>query len=158
MKLNTTRALRFFVVEHWVALFFAWRRNDMLCQRNVNDQRGKNMATQTVTLQVDQAIAEVVRALMAKAEAAGKTITALFEELKETGQPLMLAVNGGETLVLQDAGSYQKLLEELDRAEAIAGIQRGLEAVEAGRTRPVKEFLAELREEFGFPELRLGKQ
>lgn len=116
------------------------------------------MATQTVTLQVDQAIAEVVRALMAKAEAAGKTITALFEELKETGQPLMLAVNGGEVIVLQDAEGYQKLLEELDRAEAIAGIQRGLEAVEASRTRPVKDFLAELREEFSFPESRPDKQ
>ncbi len=69
------------------------------------------MATQTVTLQVDQAIADVVRALMAKAEAEGKTITALFEELKETGQPLTLTVNGGETIALQDAAGYQKLLE-----------------------------------------------
>src|SRR2546426_3181995 len=108
----------------------------------MNDHRGKDMATQTVTLQVDQAIAEVVRALMAKAEAAGKTITALFEELKETGQPLMLAVDGGEMIVLQDAVGYRKLLEELDRAEAIAGIQRGLEAMESGRTRPIEEFLA----------------
>ena len=57
------------------------------------------MATQTVTLQVDQAIAEVVRALMAKAESAGKTINALFEELKEPGQPLMLAVHSGEMIV-----------------------------------------------------------
>src|SRR2546427_12057452 len=103
----------------------------------MNDHRGKDMATQTVTLQVDQAIAEVVRALMAKAEAAGKTITALFEQLKETGQPLMLAVNGGEQIVLQDAAGYQKLIEELDRAEAIADIQRGIEALEAGRTRAV---------------------
>lgn len=112
------------------------------------------MTTQTVTLQVDQATAEVVRALMAKAETVGKSIAALFEELKETGQPLTLTVNGGEMIVMQDAASYQRLLEELDRAEAIAGVQRGLEAMEAGRTRPVKEFLAELREEFGFPESR----
>lgn len=114
--------------------------------------------TQTVTLQVDQATAEVVRALIAQSEATGKSIAALFEELKETGQPLMLTVNGGEMIVLQDAVSYQKLLEELDRAEAMAGIQRGLEAIEAGRTRPVKEFLAELREEFGFPETRPDQQ
>jgi hypothetical protein len=31
-------------------------------------------------------------------------------------------------------------------------------SMEAGRTRPVKEFLAELREEFGFPESRPDKQ
>jgi PHD/YefM family antitoxin component YafN of YafNO toxin-antitoxin module len=112
------------------------------------------MTTQTVTLQVDQATAEVVRALLAKAETAGKSIAALFEELKETGRPLTLTVNGGEMIVMQDALSYQRLLEELDRAEALAGVQRGLEAMEAGRTRPVKEFLAELRDEFGLPELR----
>jgi len=70
----------------------------------------------------------------------------------------MLAVNGAEMIVLQDAASYQKLLEELDRAETIAGIQRGLDAMEAGRARPVKEFLAELREEFGFPESRPDKK
>ncbi|MGH9803432.1 MAG: hypothetical protein ACRD82_23965 [Blastocatellia bacterium] len=38
--------------------------------------------------------------------------------------------------------------------EAIEGILRGLEAVKAGPTRPVAEFLAELREKFGFPEKR----
>jgi hypothetical protein len=116
------------------------------------------MTTQTVTLQVDLATAEVVRALLAKAEKIGKSIAALLEDLKETGQPLTLTVNGGEMIVLQDAVSYQRLLEELDRAEARAGIQRGLEAMEVGRTRPVKEFLAELREEFGFPESRPDQQ
>jgi len=112
------------------------------------------MTAHTETLQVDRATAEVVRALLAKAETAGKSIAALFEELKATGRPLTLTVNSGETIVMQDAASYQKLLEELDHAEAVAGIQRGLKAMEAGRTQPVKEFLAELREEFGFPESR----
>jgi PHD/YefM family antitoxin component YafN of YafNO toxin-antitoxin module len=112
------------------------------------------MTTQTVTLQVDQATAEIVRGLMAKAETAGKSIAALFEELKTTGQPLTLSLNDGEMVIMQDAASYQKLLAELDHAEAVAGIRRGLEAKEAGRTRPVSEFLAELREEFGFPESR----
>lgn len=112
------------------------------------------MTTPTVTLQVDPATAEVVRALLAKAETTGKSIAALFEELKETGQPLMLTVYDDEIIVMQDAVGYQRLLEELESAEARAGIQRGLEAMEAGRTRPVQEFLEELRAEFGFPEKR----
>lgn len=66
-----------------------------------------------------------------------KDMATQFEELKETEQPQPLDV------------------EEIDRLEAIAGIQRGLEAMEAGRTRPVKEFLAELGREFGLPESRL---
>lgn len=112
------------------------------------------MATPTITLQVDPITAEIVRGLMAKAETSGKSIAALIEELKETGQPLTLSLSDGEMVVMQDAASYQKLLAELDHAEAVAGIRRGLEAKEAGRTRPVSEFLSELREEFGFPESR----
>lgn len=45
-------------------------------------------------------------------------------------------------------------LAEPECGEAVEGIQRGLEAVKAGRTRPIAEFLTELREEFGFPEKR----
>jgi len=112
------------------------------------------MATQTVTIQVDQTTAEVVRALMAEAEMEGTSTAGLLTELQESGEPLIIAINGGEKVVMQEAGSYQKLLEDLDRAEAIAGIQRGLEAMKAGRSRPVREFLAELRQEFGFPETR----
>ena len=111
------------------------------------------MATQTVTIQVDRTDAPFLQALVAKAEDVGKTLAEMFDELKATGQPLKLPLNGGE-IVLQDVESYQRLLADLARAEAIAGVQRGLEAMKAGRTRPVKEFLAELKEEFGFPESR----
>ena len=112
------------------------------------------MNAQTVTIQVDPTTAEVVRALTRKAEIEGKSTAGLFAQLKETGQPLVLTINGGEQVVMQEAVSYQKLLEELDRADALKGIQRGLEAMEAGRTRPIHEFLAELRQESGFPETR----
>lgn len=112
------------------------------------------MAAQTVTIQVDQATAEVIRALEAKAETEGKSTADLIEQLRETGRPILLTINGGEKVVMQEAGSYQKLLEELDRVEAMEGVRRGLEAMRAGRSRPVREFLAELRQEFGFPEKR----
>lgn len=111
------------------------------------------MATQTVIIQVNQMDAPFLQALMAKAEDLGKTLAEMFDELKVTGQPLKLRLNGGE-VVLQDIESYQQLLADLEHAEAVAGVQRGLEAMKAGRTRPVKEFLAELKEEFGFPETR----
>lgn len=117
----------------------------------------KEMTAQTVTIQIRPSDAPFLQALLAKAEEAGKTLADMFDDLKSTGQPLTLAVNGGE-VVLQDVESYQKLLNELDRAEATAGIQRGLEALKDGRTRPVKEFLAELRQEFGFPETRPEKE
>ena len=47
------------------------------------------------------------------------------------GRPVALTVDGGSELVVRDATSYRLLEELVDRLEAIAGIQRGLE--EAGR-------------------------
>jgi prevent-host-death family protein len=67
-----------------------------------------------------------------------------LKRLKETGRPQVLTVNGRAELVVQDAEAYQKLLEAVDRAEALEGIRRGLEDVKAGRTRPLAEVLDEL--------------
>lgn len=62
--------------------------------------------------------------------------------------------NGSEELVMREAGGDQELLAELDHVEAMAGVRRGLEAIKDKRSRPIHEFLAELRQEFGFPETR----
>lgn len=66
-----------------------------------------------------------------------------IEQMKQTGEPVVLTVNGKAELVVQDAESYQKLLDALERLEAIAGIKQGLEDVEAGRTVSMKEFKQE---------------
>jgi PHD/YefM family antitoxin component YafN of YafNO toxin-antitoxin module len=75
-----------------------------------------------------------------------------IEQLKNSGRPAVLTVNGKAQVVVQDAQSYQKLVDALDRSETLEAIRLGLEDIKAGRTRPVKEFLADLRKEFGFPE------
>lgn len=41
--------------------------------------------------------------------------------------------------------------ESQDYQEAVEGIRRGLDDVNAGRTRPAAEFLAEVRRKYGFP-------
>ena len=74
-----------------------------------------------------------------------------IERLKASGQPVVLTVNGKAELVVQDAASYQKLLDVIDRAEAIEGIRRGLEQMEAGNGRPAKEFFEELRKKYNIP-------
>ena len=55
--------------------------------------------------------------------------------LKETGKPQVLTVNGRAEVVVQDAESYQRLMEVIERAEAIEGIRHGLDDLESGRTR-----------------------
>jgi predicted transcriptional regulator len=41
--------------------------------------------------------------------------------------------------------------ESQDYQEAVEGIRRGVEDIDAGRTRPATEFLAEVRRKYGFP-------
>ena len=60
--------------------------------------------------------------------------------------PVVLTINGKAELVVQDALSYQKLLDGVDELEAIEGIKRGLVDVEAGRVAPLRQFEREFRE------------
>ncbi len=73
---------------------------------------------------------------------------AAIRRLEETGQPEVLTVDGKPAVVVQDVTSYQRLLDALDRAEAIEGIRRGLESVRRGEGRPVEEAFAELRAKY----------
>ena len=41
--------------------------------------------------------------------------------------------------------------ERTDYREAVEGIRRGCEDMQAGRTRPATEFLAEMRRKYGLP-------
>ena len=43
----------------------------------------------------------------------------LLHRLKETGRPLVLTVNGAAELVVQDAASYQKLLDRAAGPQAV---------------------------------------
>ena len=67
------------------------------------------------------------------------------ERLRRKRKPEVLTINGKAALVVQDAASYQELLNQLERAEATAGIQRGIESMIRGEGRPASEFFAEFR-------------
>jgi prevent-host-death family protein len=78
-----------------------------------------------------------------------RNTTEAIKRLKETGQPRVLTVNGRAEVVIQDVASYQRLLELVDRAEAIEGIRQGLESAARGEGRPPEEIFAELRARYG---------
>ncbi|MCF4969460.1 type II toxin-antitoxin system Phd/YefM family antitoxin [Nostoc sp. CMAA1605] len=73
----------------------------------------------------------------------------LIKQMKQTGKPVVLTVNGKAELVVQDAQSYQKLLELVEQLETIAGIKQGLEDINAGNTRPLGEFEQEMQQKYG---------
>jgi PHD/YefM family antitoxin component YafN of YafNO toxin-antitoxin module len=81
-----------------------------------------------------------------------KRNTAEFlEQMRGTGHPVMLTIDGKAELVVQDAASYQKLLDHVDELEALEGIKRGLADVDAGRVTPLREFEQEFRTRRGLP-------
>ena len=47
----------------------------------------------------------------------------LISQMKETGNPIVLTVNGKAELVVQDAVAYQKLLDTLEKLETLIGIK-----------------------------------
>jgi PHD/YefM family antitoxin component YafN of YafNO toxin-antitoxin module len=73
----------------------------------------------------------------------------LIERLKETRRPEVLTTDGEGEVMVQDAEAYQELLDKLDRAEAIVGIQRGLASMRRGEGVPAKAALDRLRSELG---------
>jgi len=70
------------------------------------------------------------------------------ERLAQTGKPQVLTVNGKAAVVVQDAASYQRMLDEKERLEAAAGIQRGIEAMKRGETRPLEAALDDLKTKY----------
>ena len=70
--------------------------------------------------------------------------------LKENKTPLVLTVNGRAELVVQDAESYQLILERLERAETLAAIARSMEQFERGEGISLDEAENKLRKKHGF--------
>ena len=70
-------------------------------------------------------------------------------QMKKTGQPLVLTVNGSAELVVQDAASYQRLADVAEHVEMIEALREGLDDVDAGRTAPLAAVFARLDREHG---------
>ena len=78
-----------------------------------------------------------------------RNTTEFLDQMRGSGHPLVLTINGKAEIVVQDAASYQKLLDRMDELEALEGMKRGLADVEAGRVTPLKEFEQEFRTKRG---------
>jgi PHD/YefM family antitoxin component YafN of YafNO toxin-antitoxin module len=70
--------------------------------------------------------------------------------LKGKKTPLVLTVNGRAELIVQDAHSYQALLNRLERAETLAAIRQGMEELKRGEGISLQEAEQKLRKKHGF--------
>ena len=72
-----------------------------------------------------------------------------IERMKVTRTPELLTVNGRAELVVQDAESYQALLDRLHRMETIAAIREGMASAERGELEPAEQVYAEMKVRYG---------
>jgi prevent-host-death family protein len=67
-------------------------------------------------------------------------------QLKETGHPVVLTINGKAALIVQDTASYQRLIEMAEKAERMEILRASIEDMKAGRVIPAQDVLAEMRQ------------
>lgn len=68
-----------------------------------------------------------------------------IEQLQSSHKAIVLTVNGKASVIMQDAASYQELLDELELARSAARIRQGIAEASAGKDRDAIEALEELR-------------
>ena len=69
-----------------------------------------------------------------------------LRQLKKSGHPVVLTINGKAELVVQDTASYQKLIELAERAERMDALKASIEDMKAGKVIPADDVLAEMRQ------------
>jgi PHD/YefM family antitoxin component YafN of YafNO toxin-antitoxin module len=75
----------------------------------------------------------------------------MLQQLKKTGRPIVLTVNGKTEAVVQSAEAYQRLLGIAGEADECEGVRQGDEDIAAGRTRLAREVFDEMRKEYNIP-------
>ncbi len=68
----------------------------------------------------------------------------LINQMKKSGSPMILTVNGKAEIVVQDAISYQRLLDSIEHLQSLVGIQKGLTDVRNGDTQSLDSFITEM--------------
>lgn len=65
--------------------------------------------------------------------------------LRESGTPSVLTVNGRAELVVQNAASYQELLDEIESLRALLAVKEGLASVDRGEGKPARAAIEGIR-------------
>jgi prevent-host-death family protein len=71
-----------------------------------------------------------------------------LKQIKKTGQPIILTVNGKAAAVVLDPDSYQEFEREKERQETISGVRRGIADMRAGRVREAEDVFRDLEARF----------
>jgi prevent-host-death family protein len=72
-----------------------------------------------------------------------------IEQIKTTGNPIAITVNGSAEVVVQDAKAYQAIIDELETQHVLRAIAEGEADVAAGRLYPIEGLVEEIFDELG---------
>ena len=67
-----------------------------------------------------------------------------IEQLRKSGKPVVLTINGKAEIVVQDAESYQRLLEISERLDTIEALKPAIEEMKAGKGESAESVLRKL--------------
>ena len=67
----------------------------------------------------------------------------VMRQMKKTKAPVVLTINGKAAVVVQDAESYQRLLELKERTEVVETLRHRLASLGRKKGRPVEDFFTE---------------
>jgi len=67
-----------------------------------------------------------------------------IRQLKISGKPAILTVNGQAEIVVQSAAAYQSLLDDRELLDDLRSITRGSEQAKRGEGRSMREFVKSL--------------
>jgi prevent-host-death family protein len=67
-----------------------------------------------------------------------------LEQLKRTKKPVVLTINGRAELVVQDAGSYQRLLEYAEKLETIEALKPAIAEMKSGQGESADRVFSEI--------------
>jgi prevent-host-death family protein len=68
-----------------------------------------------------------------------RNTTEFINQLQETGEPVILTINGKAEIVVQDAKSYQRLHDLAERLETLQAVREGLASADRGEGRPMDD-------------------
>ncbi len=74
-----------------------------------------------------------------------------IERMKRSGEPELLSIEDDNVVIIQDAESYQALIDKIDFAESVVGIRSGLEDVKNGLETDANEFFDSFQQKHQIP-------
>jgi PHD/YefM family antitoxin component YafN of YafNO toxin-antitoxin module len=78
-------------------------------------------------------------------------MASFLKQAAETGEPLVVKVDGKAKFVVQDVAAYERMLDWIDRLETLDAIRQGQMDIKQGKTQPLEEAFEEIRQKYNIP-------